>query len=141
MINPGVQVAAQDNLYALPPFNVYQDLMLFWDNYTFNGAGGIGTDVNYVKVQISNTYILLQVDPTIAAIRARNMLSVDMPAVIGATTTGSGSVYDLDFRHKPLSVNQLSSTNIVFNPATVAAATSNLQIGQEYVWYANQAAA
>jgi len=141
MINPGVQVAAQDNLYALPPFNVYQDLMLFWDNYTFNGAGGIGTDVNYIKVQISNTYILLQVDPSIAAIRARNMLSFDLPAVIGATTTGSGSVYDLDFRHKPLSVNQLSSTNIVFNPATVAAATSNLQIGQEYVWYANQAAA
>jgi len=140
MINPGVQVASQDNLYALPPFNVYQDLMLFWDNFGFNGAGGIGSDVNYVKVQISNTYILRQEDPLVNAIRTRNHIGSDMPAAIGATNT-SGQVIDLDFRHKPLSVNQMSSTNIVFNPATVQSATSNLQIGQEYIWYANQAAA
>lgn len=140
MINPGVQVAAQDNLYALPPFNVYQDLMLFWDNYTFNGAGGVGSDVNYIKVQISNTYILRQEDPLVNAIRTRNHIGSDLPAAVAATNT-SGAVYDLDFRHKPLSVNQLSSTNIVFNPATVSSATSNLQIGQEYIWYANQAAA
>lgn len=139
MINPGVQVQAQDNLYALPPFNIYQDLMLFWDNFGFNGAGGVGSDVNYLKVQISNTYILLQQDPLVNAIRSRNHVGSDFPAAIGATNT-SGAVYDLDFRHKPLSVNQLSSTNVVFNPATVQAATSNLQIGQEYIWYANQAA-
>jgi hypothetical protein len=140
MINPGVQVAAQDNLYALPPFNVYQDLMLFWDNYQFNGAGGVGSDVNYIKVQISNTYILLQQDPYVNAIRTRNLMGSDLPGAVAATNT-SGAVYDLDFRHKPLSVNQLSSTNIVFNPSTVQSATSNLQIGQEYIWYANQAAA
>lgn len=139
MINPGPMIQAQDNLYALPPFNVYQDLMLFWDNYTYNTTGA-GADVNYVKVQISNTYILLQQDPYINAIRTRNLMGVDMPAAIAATNT-SGAVYDLDFRHKPLSVNQLSSTNIVFNPSTVATAASNLQIGQEYLWYANQAAA
>jgi hypothetical protein len=140
MINPGVQVQGQDNLYALPPFNVYQDLMLFWDNFGYNGASGVGSDVNYLKVQISNTYILLQQDPFINAIRTRNLIGSDLPATVGATNT-SGAVYDLDFRHKPLSVNQLSSTNIVFNPSTVQAATSNLQIGQEYIWYANQAAA
>jgi hypothetical protein len=140
MINPGPQVQAQDNLYALPPFNVYQDLMLFWDNFAFNGAGGVGSDVNYVKVQISNTYILLQQDPYVNAIRTRNLMGTDLPGAVAATNT-SGAVYDLDFRHKPLSVNQLSATNIVFNPATVQSATSNLQIGQEYIWYANQAAA
>src|SRR5208282_4662591 len=139
MINPGVQVAAQDNLYALPPFNVYQNLMLFWDNYTYNTAP-VGSDVNYVKVQIANTYILLQQDPLANAIKTRNLIGSDFPTVIAATNT-SGAVYDLDFRHKPLSVNQMSSTNIVFNPSTVATATSNLQIGQEYIWYANQAAA
>lgn len=137
MINPGAIVQAQDNLYALPPFNVYQDLMLFWDNYTF--AGGVGVDVNYIKVQISNTYILLQQDPLANAIRSRNHVGSDFPAASAATNT-SGAVYDLDFRHKPLSVNQLSSTNIVFNPATVQTG-GNLQIGQEYIWYANQAAA
>jgi hypothetical protein len=140
MINPGPQIAAQDNLYALPPFNVYQDLMLFWDNFGFNGAGGVGSDVNYLKVQISNTYILLQQDPFVNAIRTRNLMGSDLPGAVGATNT-SGAVYDLDFRHKPLSVNQLSSTNIVFNPSTVQSAGSNLQIGQEYIWYANQAAA
>lgn len=140
MINPGPMVANQDNLYALPPFNVYQDLMLFWDNYTYNGAGGVGSDLNYIKVQISNTYILLQQDPYVNAIRTRNLMGSDLPGAVAATNT-SGAVYDLDFRHKPLSVNQLSSTNIVFNPATVATAASNLQIGQEYIWYANQAAA
>ncbi len=140
MINPGVQVAAQDNIYALPPFNVYQDLMLFWDNYTYN-TSPVGSDVNYIKVQIANTYILLQQDPLVNAIRTRNLLGSDLPGQIGAANAMSGTIYDLDFRHKPLSVNQLSSTNIVFNPATVASATSNLQIGQEYIWYANQAAA
>lgn len=139
MINPGPVVAAQDNLYALPPFNVYQDLMLFWDNYTYN-TSPVGSDVNYVKVQIANTYILLQQDPLVNAIRSRNLIGSDFPATIAATNT-SGAVYDLDFRHKPLSVNQLSSTNVVFNPAIVATAASNLQIGQEYIWYANQAAA
>lgn len=134
MINPGPQVQAQDNLYALPPFNVYQNLMLFWDNFGFSGT--IGADVNYIKVQISNTYILLQEDVNIAAIRARNTLGSDLPA-----KNTVGAIYDLDFRTKPLSVNQLSSTNIVFNPVTVQSGTSNLQIAQEYVWYANQAAA
>jgi hypothetical protein len=137
MINPGTIVQAQDNLYALPPFNLYQDLMLFWDNPAYNTAP-VGSDVNYIKVQISNTYVLLQVDPVLAAIRARNLLGTDMPAFIGAAT--SGAIYDLDFRHKPLSVNQLSSTNIVFNPSTVESG-GNLQYGLEYIWYANQAAA
>lgn len=137
MINPGAIVQAQDNLYALPPFNVYQDLMLFWDNYTYSTS--VGGDVNYIKVQISNTYVLLQVDPLLAAIRSRNLLGSDFPAAAASTNT-SGAVYDLDFRHKPLSVNQLSSTNIVFNPSTVESG-GNLQIGQEYIWYANQAAA
>lgn len=136
MINPGSVVAAQDNLYALPPFNIYQDLMLFWDNYSF--ATAVGADVNYIKVQISNTYILLQQDPLANAIRTRNLIGADFPAAAAATNT-SGAVYDLDFRHKPLSVNQLSSTNIVFNPSTVQSG-GNLQIGQEYIWYANQAA-
>ena len=140
LINPGVQIQAQDNLYALPPFNVYQDLMLFWDNYTYNTAP-VGSDVNYVKVQIANTYILLQMDPYINALKTRNLMGVDFPGQIGAAGATSGAVYDLDFRHKPLSVNQLSSTNIVFNPSNVATAASNLQIGQEYIWYANQAAA
>jgi hypothetical protein len=137
MINPGTIVQAQDNLYALPPFNVYQDLMLFWDNPTYNTAP-VGSDVNYIKVQISNTYVLFQVDPVMSAIRARSMLGSDMPAFIGSAT--SGAIYDLDFRHKPLSVNQLSSTNVVFNPSTVETG-ANLQYGQEYLWYANQAAA
>lgn len=137
MINPGAIIQGQDNLYALPPFNIYQDLMLFWDNYTY--ATAVGGDVNYIKVQISNTYILRQEDPFVNAIKARNLMGSDFPAAVASTNT-SGAVYDLDFRHKPLSVNQLSSTNIVFNPSTVESG-GNLQIGQEYIWYANQAAA
>lgn len=137
MINPGVMVASQDNLYALPPFNVYSDLMLFWDNYTYNGT--VGGDVNYMKVQISNTYILLQEDPSMNAVLTRNLIGSDFPARIGATGV-SGAIYDLDYRHKPLSVNQLSSTNIVFNPSTVQSGAS-LMIGQEYIWYANQPSA
>lgn len=138
-INPGVQVQAVDNLYALPPFNIYQALMLFWDNYTYNTT--VGGDLNYIKVQISNTYVLRQWDVLMLAVATRDMIGVDFPGFIGASTNGSGAVYALDFRHKPLSVNQLSSTNIVTNWSNVAAATSALNIGQEYLWYANQAAA
>lgn len=141
-INPGVITQGQDNLYALPPFNIYQDIMLFWDNFGYNTAP-VGNDVSYIKVQISNTYVLKQWDPYVNAIVTRNLLGSDLPArqAAGTTNTGaSGAVYDLDFRAKPLSVNQLSSTNIVFNPVTVQT-TNQLMIMQEYIWYANQAAA
>ena len=52
----------------------------------------------------------------------------------------SGAVYSLDLRSKPLSVNQLSSTNIVFKPSTVQGGSA-LNVGQEYLWFANQQAA
>lgn len=137
-INPGPQVAGVDNLYALPPYNIYQDIMLFWDNYTYNTAPA-GSDVTYVKVQISNTYVLAQYDPSMLSVINCNYVGSDFPA--GYSAAGfSGAIYNLDFRHKPLSVNQLSSTNIVFRPNTVQAGSA-LNLGQEYIWYANAAAA
>lgn len=135
MINPGAIVQAQDNLYALPPFNVYQNLMLFWDNPTYTTS--VGGDLSYIKVQISNTYVLRQFEANMKAILTRNSVGADFPAK--ATSNQSGAIYNLDFRNKPLTVNQLSSTNIVFNPSN-AGTGSNLQIGQEYIWYANQPA-
>ena len=134
LIAPGGQVAGQDNLYALPPFNIYQQLMLFWDNYTY--AGAVGSDVNYIKVQVSNTYVIKQWDALMLALQTRNILGTDMPGFTSAQD--SGAVYSLDFRHKPLTVNQLSSTNIVFRPNAVQPA-ANFQIGQEYLWLANAA--
>lgn len=136
LINAGVQVAGADNLYALPPFNIYQNLMLFWDNFGYTGV--VGSDVQYLKVQISNTYILRQWDPSMLAVLTRNLVGSDMPG--SAIATNSGGVYNLDFRHKPLTVAQLSSTNIVFRPNTVQSANSSLNIGQEYLWWANAAA-
>jgi len=133
-INPGPQVAAQDNLYALPPFNLYQGIMAFWDNYTYNTT--IGGDVDTIKVQISNTYILKQYDPLMLAVRTRNHVGADLPGFI--SSSDSGAVYYLDFHDKPLSVNQLSSTNIVFHPNTVNSGAS-LMYGQKYLWFANQA--
>lgn len=135
-MNPGVQVANADNLYSLTPFNVYQNLMLFWDNYTYNGT--TGGDVSYIKTQISNTYVLRQWDPLMLAVQTRNIVGADMPGT--HSSTNSGAVYSLDFRAKPLSVNQLSSTNIVFKPTTVNSAAA-LNIAQEFLWYANQAVA
>jgi hypothetical protein len=136
-INPGPQVAGVDNIYSLPPFNVYQNLILFWDNYTYNGT--VGGDVQYMKVQISNTYILKQWDPLMLAVLTRNIIGTDLPGAVSAAGF-SGAVYSLDFRHRPLSVNQLSSTNIVFRP-TIVNGGAALNIGQEYLWYANQASA
>lgn len=136
-INLGVQVASSDNLYALPPFNVYQNLMHFWDNYGYGGT--TGGDVNFIKVQISNTYVLRQWDPLMLAVATRNIMGVDMPGANGSSTGNfSGAVYNMDFRNKPLSVNQLSSTNVVFHPNTVET-TATLNMGQEYLWYANAA--
>ena len=139
-INPGVQVAGVDNLYALPPYNVYQNLMLFWDNYGYTGA--VGSDVQYIKTQISNTYVLKQYDPLMLAVLTRNIMGTDMQGAASATAGQfSGAVYSLDYRHKPISVNQVSSTNIVFRPTTVQSSASALNIGQEYLWKANQQAA
>jgi hypothetical protein len=139
MINPGAQVANVDNLYSLPPFNVYQNMILFWDNYTYNGANGAGSDIQYIKVQVSNTYVLKQWDTLMLSVITRNIIGTDFPGAVSAASF-SGGVYSLDFRDKPLSVNQTSSTNIVFRPTTVNAGAA-LNIGQEYLWFANQAAA
>lgn len=139
MISPGAQVANVDNLYSLPPFNVYQNMILFWDNYTYNGANGAGSDIQYIKVQVSNTYVLKQWDTLMLSVITRNIIGTDFPGAVSAASF-SGGVYSLDFRDKPLSVNQTSSTNIVFRPTTVNAGAA-LNIGQEYLWFANQAAA
>lgn len=136
MINPGVQVQGADNMYALPPFYVYQNFMLFWDNYGY--GTGVGADLNYIKVQIANTYVLRQWDALFLASQTRNIMGCDMPGAVSATAGAfSGAVYSLDFRNKPISVNQISATNIIFNPSTVQSAASQLNIGQEYLWQAS----
>lgn len=139
MLQPGKQVAGNDNLYALQPFNIYQNIMLFWDNYAYGGA--VGGDVDYIKIQVANSYVLAQFDTALLAVLTRNLLGCDMPGAASAVAGAfSGAIYNLDFRHKPLSVNQQSATNIVFRPNTVEAG-GNLQYGQEYLWYANAAIA
>lgn len=134
MLNPGAQVQGQDNLYALQPFNTYTNIMAFWDNYTYNGA--VGGDVTTLYVKISNSYILRQWDPLILASLTRNLLGTDMPGNVSSAAT-SGAIYNMDFRSKPLSVDQLSATNIIFHPSTVETAAS-LMYGVEYLWFANQ---
>ena len=110
--------------------------MLFWDNYQYGSV--VGSDVTYIKVQVSNTYVLRQWDALLLSVMVRNIMGGDMPAAANtAAGAFSGGVYSLDFRHRPLSVNQLSSTNIVFRPNTVQSTTSTLNIGQEYLWLAN----
>jgi hypothetical protein len=114
--------------------------MLFWDNYGYSGA--VGSDVQYIKTQVSNTYVLKQYDPLMLAALTRNIMGTDMQGAASATAGQfSGGVYSLDYRHKPISVNQVSSTNIVFRPTTVQSSASALNIGQEYLWKANQQAA
>lgn len=139
-LNPGPQVQSTDNIYALPPYNVYQNLMLFWDNYGYSGT--TGGDVQYVKIQISNTYVLKQWDALLLSALTRNIIGCDLPGANSASAGAySGGVYSLDLRAKPLSVNQVSSTNIVFRPSNVQGNGSILNIGQEYLWFANQQAA
>jgi hypothetical protein len=132
--NLGVQVANSDNQYSLPAFNAYQNLMLFWDNYTYNTT--VGGDITYIKVQIANSYVLRQWDSLLLQIQMRDMIGTDMPAFINSGVPGSGAVYNLPFYNKPLMVNQLSSTNIIFRPSTVESGAS-LNMGQEFLLLAN----
>jgi hypothetical protein len=117
---------------VIPPINLTnnQDVPIPYSNFRdflstsviFDNGGQLnnGSDVNYWAIQAANYVNMINVDPAIMALWARNMIQDDMPV---------GSYY-FSHRHKPISVLQFGNQYLVLNASTVNVG-AKLMVGYE----------
>jgi P3 major capsid protein len=114
------------------------DTAIFYPNFRtflstviqFNNAGqlNLGTDINYIAIQVANMTYLRKLDPFYTQFQTRNILLDDFPA----------GHYYLDHRQKPIDTNQFGNTSLVVNPITVNSGAS-LNLGYEMLAIQSQA--
>jgi hypothetical protein len=114
------------------------DTAIFYPNFRtflstviqFNNAGALnlGTDVNYIAVQVANMTYLRKLDPFYVQFQTRNILLDDFPP----------GHYYLDHRNKPIDTNQFGNTSLVVNPSLVNSGAS-LNLGYEMLAIQSQA--
>jgi hypothetical protein len=114
------------------------DTAIFYPNFRtflstiiqFNNAGSLalGTDVNYIAIQVANMTYLRKLDPFYVQLQTRNILLDDFPA----------GHYYLDHRNKPIDTNQFGNTSLVVNPSLVNSGAS-LNLGYEMLAIQSQA--
>lgn len=104
---PPINLSANQDIPI--PYSNFRDFLstsIIFDN---GGQQNAGTDVVYWALQAANFVNMVNVDPSIMALWARNMIQDDMP-------TGS---YYFSHRHKPISVLQFGNQYLVLNASTV----------------------
>jgi P3 major capsid protein len=114
------------------------DTAIFYPNFRtflstivqFNNAGALnlGTDINYLAIQVANMTYLRKLDPFYTQLQTRNILLDDFPA----------GHYYLDHRNKPIDTNQFGNTSLVVNPSLVNSGAS-LNLGYEMLAIQSQA--
>lgn len=114
------------------------DTAIFYPNFRtflstiaqFNNAGALnlGTDINYIAVQVANMTYLRKMDPFYVQLQTRNILMDDFPP----------GHYYLDHRNKPIDTNQFGNTSFVINPSLVNSGAS-LNLGYEMLAIQSQA--
>jgi P3 major capsid protein len=122
------------NLMGAPGF----DTAIFYPNFRtflstviqFNNAGSLnlGTDINYIAIQVANMTYLRKLDPFYVQLQTRNILLDDFPP----------GHYYLDHRNKPIDTNQFGNTSLVVNPSLVNSGAS-LNLGYEMLAIQSQA--
>jgi hypothetical protein len=75
---------------------------------------------------------MLKYDPFMSSLLTREIISDDMPAVNGMTT------YYFDHRAKPISTINYGNMQLIFNPANVQGATTQMLTGFEALAFINQ---
>lgn len=114
----GLPVANQDYTQAFTNARKFQSVMFFYDN---NGVLNPATDITYISIQSANLTNIIQIDPYVAALFARNIIGDDMP--VGG--------YYLDFRDRPIDTNQYGNMQLVIRPSNVGGSNSNFLYGFE----------
>lgn len=91
-----------------PNFRTFLSTIFQYDN---GGSLNLGTDINYLAIQVANMTYLRKMDPFYCQLQTRNMLMGDFPP----------GHYYLDHRNKPIDTNQFGNTSFVVNPSVVNA--------------------
>lgn len=123
VVPPIAMSPAQDIPIPYSNFRDFLSTSVIFDN---GGQLNNGSDVNYWALQAANFVNMINVDPTIMALWARNMLQDDMP--LGA--------YYFSHRHRPISVRQFGNQYLVLNASNVNAG-AKLIVGYEMFALAN----
>lgn len=122
-------VANQPNSIPYANWRSFLSTFVMYDNFGFNGAGGVGSDMTSLSLQTANFTNTFQNDPTMMALWTRNKINDDFPASVGATR--GTSVYYVDTRGKPINTVQYGNMSLLVQPATVQSASSVLYVGYE----------
>jgi hypothetical protein len=117
--------AGFDTAVFYPNFRTHLSTILQYNN---SGALNLGTDINYIAIQVANMTYLRKIDPFYTQFQTRNILLDDFPA----------GHYYLDHRNKPIDTNQFGNTSLVVNPSLVNTGAS-LNLGYEMLAIQSQA--
>jgi hypothetical protein len=122
--------SAQDNAIPYANFRDFYSTTLIYQN--FGATGVVGADISTWKLQSANYTNLIQYDPFMSSLLTRAVINDDFPAIAGSTT------YYFDHRVKPVSTIQYGNMQLVFNPANVQGASTQMLVGYEALAYINQ---
>lgn len=118
-------VATQDFPVQYANFRTFLSTIAIYDN---GGTLNVGTDVNYLALQVANQTYLERLDPFMSSLKTRNMIGNDYPA----------GTYVFDHRRWPIVTDQFGNTQFVLNPSVVNA-NASLQMMYEMLSLQNQA--
>jgi hypothetical protein len=117
--------AGFDTTVFYPNFRTFLSTIFQFDNA---GQLNLGTDINYLAVQVANLTYLRKLDPFAVQMMTRLIIGDDFPP----------GHYYLDHRKKPIDTNQYGNTSFVVNPSLVNAGAS-LNLGLEMLAIQSQA--
>lgn len=129
--NVGSLIANQPQSIPYANWRSFFSTFLLWDNYGFNGANGIGSDVTSIQLQTANFTNTFNIDPYLSALMTRTKINDDLPAAVGANE--GATLYYIDTRNKPVNTVQYGNMSLQFQPSVVQSANSALYICYEAV--------
>lgn len=105
-------VASNDYPMQYPNFRDFLSTFCIYNSNPATATGrGVGADVNYFALQAANLTNIFKMEPSLIALRTRNLLQSDFPK----------GVYYFGFRNRPIATTQYGNMQLVINPITAAA--------------------
>jgi hypothetical protein len=106
-----VGAAGFDSAIFYPNFRTFLSTICQYNNA---GQLNVGTDINYLAIQVANLTYLRKLDPFAVQMMTRLIIGDDFPP----------GHYYLDHRKRPIETNQYGNTSFVLNPSLVNAGAS-----------------
>jgi hypothetical protein len=104
-------VAASDFPMQYPNFRDFLSTFAVYNSNPASSTGrGVGADINYWSLQAANLTNIFKLEPSLVALRSRNLISTDFPK----------GVYYFGSRAKPIATTQYGNMQLVLNAITAA---------------------